>query len=123
MFRALIVEDDKAQQKVYEYVLQTAGFQTATAYNGEEAIQHLDTHEFPHLIILDAKMPYSNGLAVLRYLETYPHLDDMHIVIATAGVMHEQEYVQYKEKFPSVDYVLKPQIFVKLHDILKRYTL
>ena len=121
MFRALVVEDDKAQQQIYSYILKAADFHVASAYNGREAIQYLDTHEdFPHLIVLDAKMPQSNGLDVLRYLETYPHVKDIHVVIATAGVAHEEEYVKYREKLPSVDYLLKPRLLPELQAILKR---
>ena len=122
MLRALVVEDDKAQQQIYHYILNVAGFQIASAYNGLEAIQYLDTHDdFPNLIILDAKMPQSNGLDVLRYLETYPHLDDIHVVIATAGVAHEEEYIQYQKKFPSVDYLMKPRLLPEMQAILKKY--
>jgi CheY-like chemotaxis protein len=121
MMRALVVEDDKAQQQIYHYILNAAGFQIASAYNGQEAIQYLETHELPHLLILDMKMPQSNGLDVLRHLETYPQLDDVRIVIATAAVAHEQEYIQYQKKFPSVDYLMKPRLLPELQAILKKY--
>jgi CheY-like chemotaxis protein len=121
MFRALIVEDDKAHQKMYEHLLKAAGFQVSSAYNGEEAIQHLDTHEFPHLIILDIKMPLSSGLDVLQHLETYPHLNDVCVILNTAGVTYDDEYRQYVEKFPSAYYFLKPYLLPGLQDILKRY--
>jgi CheY-like chemotaxis protein len=121
MFRALIVDDDTSYQKIYEHVLKVAGFQISSAYNGDEAIQHLDSHEFPHLIILDIKMPYSSGLDVLRYLETYPYLNDMCILLNTAGVAYDDEYRQYATKFPAVHYVLKPDVLVALKDVLKEY--
>jgi CheY-like chemotaxis protein len=121
MFRALIVDDDKSFQKIYEHILKAAGFQISSAYNGNEAIQHLDFHEFPHLIILDIKMPYSSGLDVLRYLETCPYLNDMCILLNTAGVSYDNEYRQYAAKFPTVHYVLKPDVLRALKDVLKQY--
>ena len=66
-------------------------------------------------------MPYSSGLDVLRYLETCPYLNDMCILLNTAGVAYDDEYRQYATKFPSVHYVLKPDVLPALKDVLKQY--
>lgn len=42
-----------------------AGYETAAAFNGKEAVAILDMDEKPDLIIMDIRMPQMNGLETL----------------------------------------------------------
>jgi excisionase family DNA binding protein len=69
--RVLIVEDDVAMARAINRVLKRAGFETAFAGNGFLAGSLL--HSFrPALMTLDIRMPWMDGLQVLRLLRKTP---------------------------------------------------
>jgi excisionase family DNA binding protein len=69
--RVLIVEDDLAMARAINRVLKRAGFETAFAGNGFFAGSLL--HSFrPALMTLDIRMPWMDGLEVLRLLRKTP---------------------------------------------------
>jgi len=65
---ALIVEDDDDIRDVLELVAQRAGFETATARHGLEALRYLREHpaEPPRVILLDLMMPVMDGSSFLE---------------------------------------------------------
>jgi excisionase family DNA binding protein len=69
--RVLVVEDDLAMARAINRVLKRAGFETAFAGNGFLAGSLL--HSFrPALMTLDIRMPWMDGLEVLRLLRKTP---------------------------------------------------
>lgn len=69
--RALIVDDSEVLRRLIDMCLRPAGFETASAANGAEAIESAVSYE-PDLIILDIGLPDMTGwevLARLRALE------------------------------------------------------
>jgi len=69
MSRILVVDDDKTTRHVLQSVLNSAGFSTAVAKDGVEALKVLDTEAFD-LLLLDVWMPRMNGLDLLAKLRT-----------------------------------------------------
>lgn len=67
--RVLIAEDEPAMAHAMERVLRRAGFETMTASNGFEAGTILPTFK-PEVMTLDLRMPGTDGMAVLRFLQT-----------------------------------------------------
>lgn len=63
----LLVDDEPTIVEVVARYLEREGFRTATAANGEQALE-LVAHERPALIILDLMMPGIDGLEVTRRL-------------------------------------------------------
>lgn len=70
--RILIVEDEPAVARGLEYALTNEGFHVAWAQNGERAMQLLQT-EKPHLIVLDIRLPDTNGFDLCRQLRAEGH--------------------------------------------------
>ena len=63
----LIVEDDPALNEAYEMILQTAGYHTYTALNGQEALELIEAEDVsPDIILLDLRMPVLDGIGFLR---------------------------------------------------------
>ena len=60
MNRVLIVDDDGGIRRLAGYVLSSAGFDVATAANGQEGLNLLDT-EKPDVVVLDLNMPLVDG--------------------------------------------------------------
>lgn len=57
----LIVEDDEIARIGLSVILQAEGYETATAANGREAIDHLGEGLEPALILLDMILPVCDG--------------------------------------------------------------
>jgi len=69
MSRILVVDDDKTTRLVLRKVLTNAGFSTAVAKDGVEALKAIDAGGFD-LLLLDVWMPRMNGLELLAKLRS-----------------------------------------------------
>ncbi len=65
--RILVVDDDDINQTIACHMLQHAGYRTAVAGNGEQALQLLADERFD-LVLMDWHMPGLDGLEVTRRL-------------------------------------------------------
>jgi two-component system OmpR family response regulator len=61
----LIVDDDLHIREVLRYALESAGFRTAEAGDGEEALSLFEELE-PDLVVLDILMPETDGIEVCK---------------------------------------------------------
>jgi len=64
MTKVMIVDDDPDIVELIEEILSMAGYETITAYSGEECIERLK--ENPDLILLDIMMPGMDGWETLE---------------------------------------------------------
>ena len=78
----LIVDDDLSVADTFARMLKTEGFNVATAVNAEAGLELAD-HVRPNAIILDMRMPITNGLQFLRALRAKPHLVEIPVAIVT----------------------------------------
>lgn len=69
MTKILVVDDDQTTRKVLRGVLTKAGFVTAVAKDGVDALKALRTQKFD-LLLLDVWMPRMNGLELLAQLRS-----------------------------------------------------
>ncbi len=109
----LIVEDEPAQQLLYETEFQEMGFRTVIARDGQEAIDKVrEVH--PDVVILDLMLPRKHGLDALReVLAADPNLP---VIIHTA-------YSHYKDDFMSwaaEEYVVKSSDLGELKKAVER---
>lgn len=72
--KILIIEDDRALQNALVEALNQEGFETASAFDGEEGVQKAGT-ENPDLILLDIILPKKDGYEVLADLKNSPAKD------------------------------------------------
>ncbi len=63
--RVLIVDDSLVVLSIHKYVLETSGYQCATAQNGYEALEQLLREPFA-LVISDVNMPRMDGYELSR---------------------------------------------------------
>jgi CheY-like chemotaxis protein len=82
----LIVEDNEATRTALAVLLQTAGYTTAEAENGYEALSYLRSHPTPRLILLDMMMPHMNGWEFLLERRKEPAPAAVPVVVFTAAV-------------------------------------
>ena len=82
--------------------------------DGHKAVQYLlgdgiyadrKSNPFPDLLLLDLKMPGTDGFDVLATLRSVPHLDVPIVVFSTSGLLVD---VQMAKKLGALDYIPKP---------------
>ena len=78
----LIVDDDRSVTDTFARMLKLEGFEVATAINAEAGLLLADSVQ-PNAIILDMRMPITNGLQFLRKLRAIPHLTAVPVAIVT----------------------------------------
>jgi CheY-like chemotaxis protein len=81
----LLVDDDDDTRNCVKAVLEAEGYEVLSARNGREALDVLDRHEAPALILLDLMMPVMSGWDVLEAIDGVPRLRALPIVVFTAA--------------------------------------
>ncbi len=76
----LIIDDDKATQGWLSAVLNKAGYITATASSGQQALEVVSVAK-PHLIIMELILPDVDGVALYDELRRLPNSKDVPIII------------------------------------------
>jgi DNA-binding response OmpR family regulator len=79
----LVVDDEVRNVRLMEAILAPRGYTVVTAYNGEEALQHVQWQR-PDLILLDVMMPGMNGFEVCKSLKDNADTCLIPVVIMTA---------------------------------------
>jgi len=69
--RILIVEDEPHIAQLIAYNLAEAGYQTASAFTGAEALALVEPFA-PHLVTLDLLLPLQSGWEVLSAIRMHP---------------------------------------------------
>lgn len=118
--KALLVEDNKVNQRVAIAMLEAAGINVTLAENGKIALDILSTERFD-IILMDIHMPEMDGITASRKIrELPPPQCDTPIIALTANAMKGD-----REKYLDAgmnDYVSKPIDPAALSDAIVRQT-
>jgi DNA-binding response OmpR family regulator len=90
----LIVDDDRSVADTFARMLKLEGFRVATALSAEAGLEAAD-NVHPDAIILDMRMPITNGLQFLQSVRSRPHLAGVPVAIVT-GDYFLSEPVQHE---------------------------
>jgi len=101
MYKILIVDDEKEVVRMLESFFRLKGYNTITAYNGEEALQKVSGN--PDLILLDINMPGMEGTEVCLKIRDYVSCP---IVFLTAKVEDADKIKGFS--VGGDDYMVKP---------------
>ena len=93
--RVLVVDDDAALRHAITSFLDRAGYHTAQAGDGAEALRKLQRESFD-LLLLDIGLPGVNGLDVLAQARTYP--SPPRVVMMTADDTPEPLLRSFREQ-------------------------
>ena len=113
--RVLIVEDDSSTREGLAELVQTWGFQTEEAADGEEALRKVTSFR-PAIIVSDMVMPRVGGMELLRALKD--QLSDLTLILLTAQGTVETAVEAIKEG--AYDYLSKPVDPQRLQILLKK---
>lgn len=115
----MIVDDETVVVDIARRKLQSLGFNAIVAYDGQEAMELLNT-EKPDLIVLDVQMPRMNGYTFLTELRKHPNstIAATPIVVVTAYADNNPIFTRHGIKA----YLLKPlrleQLIDKVQELL-----
>ncbi len=117
----LIVDDEKDLRSVLEFNLRAAGFETAAAATGDEALQAV-RRRVPDLVVLDLMLPDLPGTEVCRRLKSDPRTSHVPVVMLTAKGDEVDRVVGFE--LGADDYVTKPfsvrELVLRLQAVLRR---
>ena len=77
--KILIIEDDRSLQNAVVETITQEGYETVSAFDGEEGIQKLAA-EKPDLILLDIILPKKDGYEVLSQIKRDEPTKDMPVL-------------------------------------------
>jgi DNA-binding response OmpR family regulator len=101
----LVIDDSPTITKVVQLVLTKAGYEVATAVDGEAGLEAVRTRT-PAIILLDFVMPRMNGYQFCRELNADPALKDIPVVLMSAK--GDQVGERFVKVMGIVDYITKP---------------
>lgn len=103
MSKLLIVDDEKKQRDILEYILKKEGFDTFSAATAEEALRLFSNTDFD-VVITDLKLPKMDGLELTKeILRLYP---DTSVIIITGHGSIDSAVSAIKQG--AFDYITKP---------------
>jgi two-component system, cell cycle response regulator DivK len=88
--RVLIVDDNPFNVKLARYLLTAEGFDVRVAENAEEALTVIASWA-PELVLMDLRLPGTDGLALTRTLRANPANHGVAIIAFSAEATKEEE--------------------------------
>ena len=117
----LIVEDDRDIVEMVEYNLKAEGYETLSAFNGEDGVE-LAKKKQPNLVILDIMLPLIDGFEVCKLLKNDDVTADIPIIILSAKSQETDKVVGLE--LGADDYVTKPfsprELIARIRAIFRR---
>jgi len=102
----LIIEDDDDIAQLLTFMIQREGHTVTHLADGEAAFSHIHSASPPALLLLDAMLPYRDGLSLLAEIRHEPAWKQVPVVMLTARSL-ERDIVKALDAGVS-DYVVKP---------------
>jgi len=120
--KVLVVEDHRDTRELLKYNLTAAGFDVATAEDGQSGVG-LAAAFRPDIVLLDLMMPGMDGLEVCRQLKSDSTLSRIPVIMLTAKGEEIDKIVGLE--LGADDYVVKPfsprELILRIKAVLRRY--
>lgn len=119
LVKVLLVDDNP---KYIEDVLPFYGYEVTVAYNGEQAINILESGKAFDIVLLDVMMPILNGWETLKQIRKSVGYSEIPVIMLTA-VADERNMVSGL-KIGADDYIVKPfvlpNLLARIEAVLRR---
>ena len=121
MTSVLLVDDERDLLSLLDFNLRAAGFETALATTGEQALSQA-RRRVPDVVVLDLMLPDLSGTEVCRQLKADPRTRHVPVVMLTAKGDEVDRVVGFE--VGADDYVTKPfsvrELVLRLRAVLRR---
>ncbi len=115
----LIIEDDEGVRDSVAAILRDEGYGVEVAASGAAALERLERHPLPTLILLDLMMPEMDGLSFRRRQLADARLRDIPVVIISA----RPDVARQAARLEATAFLQKPMSFEELlHVVQNRAT-
>ena len=126
----LLAEDDPNDVLLIQRAFEKAGLQQSlkVVRDGDEAIEYLsgqgnfsnrERFPIPFLLLLDLKMPATDGFEVLRWVRAEPELKRLLVVVLTSSNL--QADVDRAYELGANSYLVKPVEFAQMVNMIQRF--
>jgi CheY-like chemotaxis protein len=115
--KILVVEDDADISLSVKQILQMYGYEVATAFDGQEALDKLRTGCMPNLIFLDLMMPNVDGFQFYAEFQKDDKINHIPIVVLTA----DGNTIEKGKKVNAKAALKKPANIDDILDAAKKY--
>jgi CheY-like chemotaxis protein len=88
---ALLVEDEANEREMLAGFLRMHGYRVATAGDGLQAIEYLDSHDKPSVVLIDMRMPRCDGPTTIRRIRENPAFDQVKIFAISGSTPEENQ--------------------------------
>ena len=105
ILKILVVEDHVDFQYMIKMVLQDH-FEVHSAFNGAEALRHLEKYNLPDLIVCDLMMPDMDGWQLIAKIKAHEAYSSIPILVVSA--LHNAQSRHKALRLGVDDYMLKP---------------
>jgi len=103
--RILIVDDEPDVLKLAEFRLRKWGYEIITAFDGQKGLE-LIRNEKPDLVLLDLRLPNTDGIEVCRQVKNDKELKHIPIILFTATA--DIAVAEVAKEYGADDYLVKP---------------
>jgi CheY-like chemotaxis protein len=126
----LLVEDDPNDVLLIQRAFQKAGMRDILKVvgDGAQAVEYLEGkgpyadrahYPLPYLLLLDLKMPGTNGFNVLQWVRTEPKFKRLLVVVLTSSNL--QADVDRAYELGANSYLIKPVAFEEMVNLVRRF--
>lgn len=113
MKKILVVDDEKPIREMLRKFLTKKGYEVFDADNGDDAVRVVQ-EKSPHIVLLDIRMPKTDGLEVLKKIKAVN--PDTGVIMVTA--VSETEIAERCMEQGAFDYMTKPICLEYLEECL-----
>ena len=116
----LVADDEPHIGRIIKMKLEQGPFRVTLAYDGQEALDFVNSGEQLDLVLLDLMMPKLSGLDVLRRIREQEKFKSLPCIILTAGgeAKHERDALE----LGATQFLTKPFSPKKLYALVARLT-
>ena len=116
----LVADDEPHIGRIIKMKLEQGPFRVTLAYDGQEALDFINSGEQLDLVLLDLMMPKLSGLDVLRRMREQEKFKSLPCIILTAGgdAKHERDALE----LGATQFLTKPFSPKKLYALVARLT-
>ena len=119
MYNILICDDEKDIVSALKIYLEAEGYNTVTAYNGNEALEKLNEGEV-HLVLMDIMMPECDGITAMVKIR---EISNIPVILLTAKSEDTDKILGLN--VGADDYITKPfnpvEVIARVRSQLRRY--
>jgi len=120
--KILIVDDEEDQLTLFEAIISSFGYQVFLAQSADEALARIPEIK-PNLILLDKKMPGTDGIELCSLIKSMPKYVNMPVIMLTSSDALNDKLESFDEGVD--DYIVKDmdhqEINIRIQAVLRRY--